>query len=73
MELPSDDVVLENGSMPGGWQHGGSEAVRTVASHSSQIRRALRQSWVSCRSHKRVAGKRCSIEVNMICPSMNML
>ena len=42
MELPTDDVVLEDGGMSRCWEHCGHQASAGVAPDGTQVRRTLR-------------------------------
>ena len=51
VELPTDDVVMEDGRLPCGRQHRCSQTGRGVPFNCSEIRRVGRQGRNSTRSH----------------------
>ena len=58
VELPTDDVVVEDGGVFGGRQHGCAQAGGGVPSDSSEVCRARRQGWNSARCHQYRYGQR---------------
>ncbi|EEC15173.1 aldehyde dehydrogenase, putative, partial [Ixodes scapularis] len=58
LELPTDDGVVEECRLPGGWQHAGPQARPGVPAHGAQAGRARRPRGLPTRGLQRAAGLR---------------